>query len=383
MTTEYSTFRPSKLLTDWADRGANPDTLRVWMRGGGDFAEVGSNVPPFFQILRAIPDRGDEQRRVRRKLAEGAAQLLKSEPDCNLNVLGANAAEILYNLLYLCAGLQVPDILAEPLEAIRRRGKLSGSWNGVSFKRALREAIIENQRSSTALRRIWIKLLQGKPDRFLEGDAFDGFRGLVNATDSPGEPNIPNISRALSLTVKILDGKEHRRSQFKERAAYVDSNFEFRGGLSSGEWFKVAKMAKLPHWAAESLPKLWDLPPEGKVVVWAPILTCIPFPYRVLETLCDGAVLVLDPSPEARNHIQRVWLVFEESRRQFTYESPRAKYCLLNQIFMDLENDWPFIRGARKRLLEEALNATSPDLADFNQVSGELAAYSQQFEAAN
>jgi hypothetical protein len=365
-------------LVNWVDLGADRDTLRVWLRGGGDLAETDSNAPPYFQILEAIPDRGDDQFRVRRKLAQRAAELLDLRPDLELKVLGAGSGEILYNLFYLCSGLQVPDVLGEPLEKICEKATLNGSWNGVSFRKALREALIENPRSSTLVEP-WEKLLREDPSSFLPGDDFDGFRGLVNATDSHGVPNWENIRKALSLSAERLQPKNHypRRADFRKRGRYVEETFSF-WGISDEEWIALAKMAKLPRWAAESLPRLSSLPPTGNIVVWAPILTCIQFPYDVKESICEGAALVLDPSPEARGRIHEVFQVFEDSRSRFIYEEPRAQLCILNQIFIELEDSCDLIRESRERLLEEALQDPAADQSEFNRVSGELAAFLRQ-----
>lgn len=380
-------------LIEWVLRGADQHLLRVWLRGGGELGGEVSSAPPFFQILRAIPKSGNEQLPVRQALTKCAAELLSLQPDCNLQVLGASAEEILYNLLYLCAGLRNPSILAKPLAEMYQRRQLKGSWNGVSFKKALRDALIENQENRTALKPLWINLLEGRSD-FIDGSIFDGFKGLVNATDLPGEPNFSNVKEALRRAAASLeDGKGKRRATFKQWSGYIHTTFAFRG-LSDKDWIRLAagdlprrsdqqRKDDLPRWAAESLPRFRDIPDHGPVVVWAPILTSVPFEYEVLDSICAGAAVMLDPSPEARLRIREVEPVFEESRKGFTFESPRAQFCMLNEIYVQLEVKCPLIADARRILLAEALETTTASEEQFNEVSRQLADYlRKRFEDA-
>jgi hypothetical protein len=375
------------LLTDWANSGADPGTLLDWLQGGEDMGVLGIDLPPYYRIMSAIPDQGDDQRAVRQALAKSVAKLLERKPDENPKFLGADHEETFANLLYLAAGLASPSILSGPLLAMNDRKRLSGSWNEHELRDVLRDALIENQPDSKTLKPTWETLLRAQGAECLQGDSFDGFRGLVKATDRPGQPDVGNIATAVGLLAEYLDTHrgETRRAEFKQWTRQIDHYFPLRE-LREDEWLKVAEDARLRRWAAESLPKLARRSRTGTLVVWAPIVSCIPFDWKPVRPLCDGAALELEPSPEARDFIFTVWPVFERSRLDFVADSPSAQFCMLNQIFMDLEKEWrdtnrdrfaAFIRTSREHLLREALAERADDpmeLKAFGKICEQLAA---------
>jgi hypothetical protein len=381
----------NKLLTDWANGGAAVDTLLDWLQGGEDLAVLGTETPPYFRILSAIPDQGDDQSTVREALAARAAELLNRKPDQAPETLGADGQATLANLLYLAAGLAMPKVLAHPLLQMEARRRLAGSWNTIPLENVLRDALIENQADAITLVPRWKNLVRTARPGF-QTDAFDGFRGLVKATDRPGQPNLHNIAAGLRLLADYLDTyeRDQRRPRFQHWSTYVDQCYSYRGELSGDEWVDMAKEAELPRWAAESLPRLIRISQTGSVVVWLPIVCCIPFPWTPVRPLCDGAALELKPSAEARDFILEVIPFFERTRREFLFDSPRAQLCMLNQIFIYLEDQWRkaksgefanLIHESRERLVREALADRANDRSEveiFDRVCEALVEYARQ-----
>ncbi len=194
------------------------------------------------------------------------------------------------------------------------------------------------------------------------------FCGLVNATDVHGEADFENLTVAFRLAARNLADKINRQAEIKSRTDYVERCFSLRV-ISDGEWITVARQAGLPGWVVEVWPKIFDVPDEGDVTVWKPILTTLSAGYSVRESFCEGVLVRITPDELTRKHIRQMLPLFEAGRRKTLDGSARARFVMLNHIFLKLEDQFEQIREARQLLLKEALANTRSDPAEFDRVS--------------
>jgi hypothetical protein len=243
----------SGILIPWLDfTEGNLTQLTRWLQGY-DLPAMGSDEP-YILLLYGLPV--GEDRYVREiQLAERVAHLLNTEPD--VNQLGKRPQQLLYNLLFLCAGLSCPDQLAEPLYRMYKRRRLHGQWLNGSLHNALLSALIGNQ-IDNRLHDVWEGMLEGQSHEFLPGNVYDGFEGILwmpESKETRGEPSLKAIGYALKVIAWHLDEHPKRRPEF---TSLLDKVQDVYIGHSTWEidLLYLANENQWPKWAVECLPSL-------------------------------------------------------------------------------------------------------------------------------
>jgi hypothetical protein len=178
-------------------RQPDPPSLQLirWLQGY-DLPCPQGHEEPYQLVLRGLPI-GRERHNAATTLATRAADLLRSAPD--VKGIGKAPAAVAYNLLSLCAALDYPDDLAEPLDEMLVRKRLRGDWQGRDLRRALLHAVGANQKDDRH-QATWTAMLEGRPHRFLGGTPEDGFHGILRCPSAGrGNPDVDAIGHALAV----------------------------------------------------------------------------------------------------------------------------------------------------------------------------------------
>lgn len=245
-----------KLVIPWLQcEEWQPQQLIDWLQGYG-LPPVGHEDSPYQWILRGLP-LGAERHRAEQTLALRAAQLLDGQPD--VKPVGTRPNEVLYNLLYLCAGLSCPDQLAEPLYAIFRRNKLSGQWFGEDLRSCLRSALIENQIDSR-LKVVWEAHLANQQHEFFPNTTpYTGFTAILVMPESEntrGKPYLDAIGRALGMMAVYFELKyreSDRKVKFLELIEQIKRTYEEVSNWDR-KFYKLASIYDWPQWSIRLLP---------------------------------------------------------------------------------------------------------------------------------
>jgi hypothetical protein len=238
----------SQLLDDWLalDSWQVDELLRLL--NGNDLPAVGSTEEPYVWISRALFTGASRAEREKR-LAARLGRLIDEQPDVNLP--GARPEQILFNLLSLCAEMNRPDELSEPLRRMFERRLLAGEWDGLLLRGRLRAALASNQ-SDWRLDPIWRAMARGDAHEFLPGNRYHGLDGILLMPPKDGEPPVDSIGAALGAISRNLESSPQREeilAGLLKRAARVTS-----GGTSlvvNLHW--PAYESPWPTWAVGTL----------------------------------------------------------------------------------------------------------------------------------
>ncbi len=333
-----------RMLRLWlARKGWEMERLVGWLRREG-LPASDVEQEPYAWLLDGLP-LADERYRAENELAARVARLLEMQPDAQPP--GEQRDELLYNLLMLCAGLNCPTQLADPLYAMFRRGKLAGSWQGTVLRQVLESALITNQRDDR-LQTVWHEMLTRSRHEFLTGDEYAGFEGirLMPASEAArGRPALDAIGAALAAMAVHLERKRTRRVEFHSLLNRVLHTYPGRPTWNSDLVYQ-ADNHYWPGWAVECLPKLF-IPqatldpdePDVRALIWHYIPACLPTSckYEVREKLCNGHVLEVSLSRQAYAFVQSIAPLLERNRLSMTYASERAMRGLVVDALAQLE----------------------------------------------
>jgi len=323
-----------QLVGQWIEKNDwRTQELIDWLQGFG-LPSARYEDEPFQWLLRGVPLAG-ERHHVEREFALRAATLLREQPDTR--PVGRRPNEVRYNLLELCAGLGVPDYLADPLYEMFERRALEQVWRGIDLRVSLRRALIANQKDNR-LENVWQDMLSGRGHGWLLGDPYDGFEGVrlqPHSADTRGDPDLDAIGRALAAMTLHLADNIDRRAEFRSLVARVMATYPGRPSWPA-DLIEQADKNKLPTWAVSALPSLFvRLSPESdssnsdvRYLVWnvfIPILKRLNEYFSVERTLCDaGIVLEVRISRDAEKELSSASTLIEESRISNPYKSYRV-----------------------------------------------------------
>lgn len=240
------------VLGEWLERGDwEPEQLIDWLQGY-KLPPVGHDDEPFLWLLRGLPV-ADERYRVEVELARRVSKLLGDEPDVKRP--GDRPDQVLYNLFMLCAGLSCPEQLADPVYDVYKRRALKGEWLGIDVRDALQAALIFNQ-IDNRMQSVWEAMIEGQSDKFLPGNAYEGFEGIVlmpEAAARLGEPALDGIGRAFKAMARHLDREQERRLEFQ---SLIDKVVNTYPGSPTWEIDLLLQAYKnhWPNWAIETIP---------------------------------------------------------------------------------------------------------------------------------
>jgi hypothetical protein len=320
-----------QLVGQWIEKNDwRTQELIDWLQGFG-LPSARYEDEPFQWLLRGVPLAG-ERHHVEREFALRAATLLREQPDTR--PVGRRPNELLYNLLELCAGLGVPDYLADPLYEMFERRALEQVWRGIDLRISLRRALIANQKDNR-LENVWQDMLSGRGHQWLLGDPYDGFEGVrlqPHSADARGDPDLDAIGRALAAMALHIADNIDRRAEFRSLVTRLMATYPGRPSWPA-DLIEQADKNKLPTWAVSALPSLFvRLSSESnssnsdvRYLVWnvfIPILKRLNGHFSVERTLCDsGIVLDVRISRDAEKELSSASTLIEESRISNPYKS--------------------------------------------------------------
>jgi hypothetical protein len=231
-------------------RGAQ---LIRWLQGY-DLPSAQGREEPYQLVLRGLPI-GRERHNAAAALAKRAAELLRREPE--VKGIGKAPAALCYNLLGLCAALDYPDDLAEPLDEMLARKRLRGDWQGHDLRRALLRALETNQ-TDARHKTMWNTMLEGRGNRFLGGTPEDGFHGILRCPSAGrGNPDVDAIGHALAVLARGYRRNPDRSLIFDDLLDQVTASY------LRPDWprllLETAHRHKWPSWAALRLPPFAEL----------------------------------------------------------------------------------------------------------------------------
>jgi hypothetical protein len=232
-----------ELLGDWASKPV-PDTDRLvdWLEGYG--LPPGVHAVPYIQILDGLVG---IEKKLKNEFVVRVAAFLKTEPDRIRP--GDRPDEVLFNLLRLCAGLGRGDLLEAPLRAMLLRERLSGKFDGMDLRFALRDALINNQ-NGPSLFEVWQKMFRGEP-AFLLGDSRDGMEGVARMPRDlkrPAQPDLEALGWALARFAQYLESTEEREDVFNRQLDKLTTRW---GSRLWDEFPRLADKYGWPVWAAD------------------------------------------------------------------------------------------------------------------------------------
>ena len=245
-------------LTAWLDNPeSEKDQLIRWLEGydlPGEYDHEGA----YLWLLRGLPT-GRDRAACKRTLALQLGKLIEEQPD--VYPQGREPGRLLYNLLSLCASLDRPDELADPLDGVLRRGRLEGRWEYGDLRRALLRGLIANQVDTRHHGR-WQAMLEGFPDPFLGGTTVEGYQGVLRCpTVGRGKPDLEAVGGGLKRLAESLPISPDRGMQFEDvlaqtRRVYPHEDWDYLLILAGTkhDW---------PEWAAQRLPLVAKAPPMG------------------------------------------------------------------------------------------------------------------------
>lgn len=344
-----------------------PHRIAGWLQGY-DLPPIGHDDEPYLWLLRSIPV--DERRSwAETELARRLASFLETQLD---SVRAKRRWEqLVYNLLLLCAGLGCPDQLGECLYRVFQRGKLVGSWLGVGLRDCLRMAIIQNQ-LDRRFQQLWEAMLAKRDVSTLPGNEYDGFEGIRLMPPSAaerGHPALDAIGKALRQMARNLEDSTDRRMELQSLIGDVVATYPGRPSWDR-DLVELADEHEWPRWALLCLPRLslpLDAQPEGQLelfLLWRPVFEVIRTNdslYTVFRKLCDGEVLLVGLTGQARAQVGFIMDGLEYERLHNPYPSWRSMTGVVAHVYQDTElrakDAHPqiaqSIKEARERLLEE------------------------------
>jgi len=231
--------------TDWAhrvnsslrDRSTSLATFRRYLVGDGTPA-FDRSTEDHEWLLEAIRPRGLD----RQLLSSLSRDVL--ERDFGSSQLPP-VPRFVHNLLSLCAGLRMAEVLAAPLIRIYRQrllpeaGAPNSEYRGVPLVADLCMGLIFNQKDSS-LTEDWVELLTFWPDKphYLAETPMAGFDGVLGL---PGAPRPALIALALREMSRFLDDSPDRVDQFKRllkrvRTRYTGYDLELNHPYLHFEW---------------------------------------------------------------------------------------------------------------------------------------------------
>ncbi len=363
-------LRLRKRLEAWLSEEGARSTLSDWLRGY-ELPAVGHAEEPYVWMLRALSFSDDS---ARRELARRAALLLDDgRPHEGLR--GRGDEDLLYNLLYLCAGLRCREELSEPLYRVydffaRDGARAFPADSRYDLRGALRDALIPNQ-TDERLRGVWGQMLGGRPHEMLQGGRYAGFDGLIHMPVRESgryAPAAGEIGRALAKMAEHLEDEKERHESFRrlvERAReawprYDRWNEDLLRQAISNDW---------PTWAFTRLDTLVvSLGAESDeprhYLMWKIYLPCLEelrVKFEVVGRHLRGEVFEIRASAEAALLLEKVSATIEYIRLRAPFRSYRGIIGAANQGFMELESYFASkgehalvraVRQGRTRVLE-------------------------------
>jgi hypothetical protein len=179
-------------------------------------------------------------------------------------------------------------------------------------------------------------MASGRPDPYLKGNIYDGYRGVMSLPPEPGSHSgapVREIGRALRILADRYDPLPDRRLQFKRDIGEAIEAFPSQ--TFQRDLFLEADAQGWPIWAAECARMYF---PGEVTIVWHYLLACIPQSYRFEEVgrLCGGNAVQLRLPPDTARLIERLAPKFEDARRENPFRASGSMHKVVTETAADL-----------------------------------------------
>ncbi|MBI1786384.1 MAG: XRE family transcriptional regulator [Acidobacteria bacterium] len=245
----------SRILVPWLEQEIwRTGDLVDWFQGYG-LPVTGEEEYPFRWILRSLP-LGAERNKYKTTLAARLASLLDERPD--VDPPGRRPDDVLYNLFMLCAGLDSPDQLAEPLCAVYERLRKGEIRLNDELRDALRAALARNQ-IDNRLRPVWERMITHGRDDNLLGNEYEGFAGVRRMPASAQLRGWPDMEAVGCALKKMADHVGQHLDREREFRSLIGQVKELYPADQSMNWDLLAQAhdKQWPDWAWSCVPRLF------------------------------------------------------------------------------------------------------------------------------
>jgi transcriptional regulator with XRE-family HTH domain len=194
---EGPTAELRRKLLPWLEESKwSPQPLIDWLQGRR-LVSFGHEDEPYRWFLRALPSGESKWDWHRNELARRLARMIEEKPD--VQKPGPRPDEFLSNLFLLAAGLDSPDVFAEPLFGVYQRLRSGSVKLEVGVRDCLLAALTRNQKDPR-LYEVWLQMIRTRKHDILPGNEYAGFEGL---TWLPPRPNFLEIARGIKLLEQL------------------------------------------------------------------------------------------------------------------------------------------------------------------------------------
>lgn len=310
---------------------------------------------PYRVIMRALPP-GPGKIRYRTALARAAADLLyvllkahagDTEAARQLSSVD-RPGQLYFNLFLLCACLNDPKQLADPLSAFAADPAPLDRYlhHQIPLREQLLVALIYNQRDDRH-HRLWERLLLGQ-ETSLPGKPHDGFRGVAWMPPAAGQgTQLPfrELAEALRLMIDVCRGPEGGGRHWF-RALVEEARLVHGGDVpSDADLLRMADASGWQRWGVENLPSLFE-EIDGHTWVWGLAFESIKSEAGEVRTVgerCRGVVVEIEG--KLSGFAERTLRKSEKIRRTYPDLSDAGLYGTLMDFLANVEVAEGGVRG--------------------------------------
>ncbi|MGD0200426.1 MAG: helix-turn-helix transcriptional regulator [Bryobacteraceae bacterium] len=186
-------------LLPWLEESKwRPEPLIDWLQGR-NLISFGHEDEPYRWFLRALPAGDAKWSWHRLELARRLAKILEDQPD--VQKPGRRPSELLSSLFLLAAGLDCPDLLADPLYAVYGRLRRGTAELDDVVRDCLLAALTRNQKD-LRLYEVWLRMMETGKHDVLPGNEYAGFEGV---TWLPPRPDFRDTLEEVAYAIKLLE----------------------------------------------------------------------------------------------------------------------------------------------------------------------------------
>jgi transcriptional regulator with XRE-family HTH domain len=199
---EGPTAELRRKLLPWLEEGKwSPQPLIDWLQGR-HLVSYRHEDEPYRWFLRALPSDESKWDWHRNELARRIGKMIEEEPDVQRP--GPRPDEFLSNLFLLAAGLDSPDLFAEPLFGVYRRLRRGSVKLEVGVRDCLLAALTRNQKD-LRLYEVWLQMMETGKHNILPGNRSAGFEGFKWLSPRPDFQEFPWVIKLMEPVRPNLD----------------------------------------------------------------------------------------------------------------------------------------------------------------------------------
>jgi transcriptional regulator with XRE-family HTH domain len=202
---EGPTAELRRKLLPWLEEGKwSPQPLTDWLQGR-HLVSSGHEDEPYRWFLRALPSDERKWDWHRNELARRIGKMIEDKPD--VQKPGPRPDEFLSNLFLLAAGLDSPDLFAEPLFGVYQRLRRGAVKLDVGVRDCLLAALTRNQKD-LRLYEVWLQMMKTGKHDILPGNrsaGFEGFKWLLPRPDFQEFPWVIKLMEPVRPSLEAVD----------------------------------------------------------------------------------------------------------------------------------------------------------------------------------